>query len=251
MRRRDLGQFGGRWSPACRVTGGSGRGFTLIELLVVISIIAVLVSIALPALSTAREAARRLKCLTNLKGVGMGLELYLNDYKRVFPNVLPLANDDTAGTGDASLLDLMGNYVDATVPRKQDDGFYLSNEPWICPSDRSSDDADSGYGPTWKTFGTSYEFIPGEMMLLIELATGVKESAKGVSRAYESRDWPVLRDVDNWHTTKKRENITSADNFRNAVYYRDWRADWFKQPTQDEIAEFIKEVLKYYGYTTE
>lgn len=53
--------------------------FTLIELLVVIAIIAILASLLMPALSTAKRSARSIKCISNLKQVGVALTLYADD----------------------------------------------------------------------------------------------------------------------------------------------------------------------------
>lgn len=80
--------------------------FTLVELLVVIGIIAILIAVLLPALSAARRHANTLKCLTNLRQLGLSYQMYAGAYKNAFP----VAFQDYPDTGVNPLPTAVSNY---------------------------------------------------------------------------------------------------------------------------------------------
>jgi prepilin-type N-terminal cleavage/methylation domain-containing protein len=207
--------------------GDGGRAFTLIELLAVISIIGVLVALTLPALGSARETTRRVKCLANLRSFGQGIAAYMNDSKDILPRVRPLHDDNASGGNDASLLDVMTVYMSVNKPVRADPNdpqspFINVADVFKCPSDLKSDDPASQFRPLWESSGVSYEYFAGSLMLGAELAL-VDDPAKAVTKTYEQPQWrelPVMLDNADWH------KIRRVGLPRNALYFGDWRVDW-------------------------
>ena len=105
----------------------SKRAFTLIELLVVISIIALLISILLPALGNARESARRAECLTRVKALIFVNYTYAQDYKSTWVNF------DSSGLSWQRHFANGGYLPDIKVGMPGANGYW--DHPWnTCPS---------------------------------------------------------------------------------------------------------------------
>ena len=86
------------------------KSFTLIELLVVIAIIAILAGLLTPAIAGARERARRIQCLNNLRQIGLGIKQYATDNSEMYPEHSVAAADDGNVNGHLRLIsNMVGN----------------------------------------------------------------------------------------------------------------------------------------------
>ncbi len=157
---------------------GRRAAFTLIELLVVIAIIAVLIALLLPAVQSAREAARRIQCVNNLKQLGLALQNY-HDVAGCFPPaaqggisdvymnytgysfILPYIEQVSAyNTFNFSLNQLSGTtpYYGWTLPGNST-GFSLQFSVFLCPSNRAIGEV----GATVGSGAAAYTLNPGKV----------------------------------------------------------------------------------------
>lgn len=143
-----------------------GSGFTLIELLVVISIIALLIGILLPALGQAREAARNVKCMANLRSIFQGAMNYTVDNRDRLPSADTLDPGTTSNAANYRVL-VGFNFTDRGFTAGPetfglsavfDRLGYMAPEPeaWSCPSNS-----------TFQEHGSTYTYL-GERGLLLK-----------------------------------------------------------------------------------
>jgi prepilin-type N-terminal cleavage/methylation domain-containing protein/prepilin-type processing-associated H-X9-DG protein len=157
------------------------RGFTLMELLVVIAIFAVLVAIGVPVVNGVRARAASAKCVSNLRQIGVGLNLYLADHDQRMPTL----------EGGRASRDEDVPVIDTVLAEYLDGGLAV----FACPADP---------GLAART-GTSYYW---NVALNDQAVAGLN-----FLRFFETRSTiPVLSDKEGWHMNQKpKVNFLYAD----------------------------------------
>ena len=86
----------------------ASRGFTLVDTLVTLAIVALLISILLPSLAGAREAARRVACASNVRQIGLGITMYADDHSdRLPPSVFAPDGSSPESEGESNPAEMM------------------------------------------------------------------------------------------------------------------------------------------------
>ena len=182
-------------SPARR----SRSAFTLIELLVVIAIISILASMMLPSLSGAQQRAKFILCVSNLRQMGIGIQLYIDDYEQRYPlatapNLNALTGQPT-GTSVSVTQTLGGresnapyDQVFASARARPLWSYIKPSDVFKCPADRGQPGL--GINPSnFKAIGNSYQYNASKLTLLAGgsykgLKSGNLETIAGKSESW-------------------------------------------------------------------
>lgn len=214
-------------------------GFTLVELLVVIGIIGVLIAILVPALSVARDASYRTKCLSNLRELGAGFQMYATQYKDRIPlgywsgqkqgNYLIHINEN----GD-SFYTIMGLLHQAK--------FMPSGEALFCPSESLE---------AWQFNTPENPWPPVEVPAATRQNTRIGYGCRPTVNWLETGGWPdTMSRLSKLKGRAILSDVTPTPYFVNRrhrkginVYFANGGAKWVDRKAFDDVISVIPDII--------
>jgi prepilin-type N-terminal cleavage/methylation domain-containing protein/prepilin-type processing-associated H-X9-DG protein len=170
--------------------------FTLIELLVVIAIIAILAAILFPVFAQAREQARTISCLSNMKQLGLAIKMYAQDYDEQFPN----GNDDKP--------------------------YNWENNPDANPYPDFGGSACQGYvSPGW--VGVTLAGVPGPAF------TGCTYGFEFYRVLMHLQLGPYTKNQQIWYCPSDKRTSATPENIAHGAQSYHWMANWIYNVCQD------------------
>lgn len=212
------------------------RGFTLIELLVVVAIIALLMSILLPALRDAREQGKRAVCLSNLRQMGIALLSYALDNREYVPTCsCPLANPDVEHPEEYYWLNILQKYTkQPLIGRCRSDQTQKPFLDWSNPPPR-----EEWQKYRWSSYAVNVCVGPLESPLALKRLSEIKNSASVIFLAevrsgdtYDYADhihsdlWEGLEDPKQsvaWDRHVGKSNYLFTDSHAEPLH---WKKTW-------------------------
>ena len=178
-----------------RTPVGRSAGFTLVELLVVIGIIALLISILLPAMGAARRSSRTVKCMAALREIGTGYQMYAIEHKGYWPVAVHAAGNTqfplVGGVTEMRWPDLIAKYITDKGVDKYDDITKVRQNSvlWGCPEwAKALENPEVTAGDKLRP-GYGMNYYPLSNTLYKSLAYILLSSGNNAGRYFKATEW--------------------------------------------------------------